>query len=106
MWFVIGMGFRNGHLKRLVNIKELGVEGGSDGWIYRGVPHTHTHFSFPVKVVIPLSLSGFLLFITSFTSRYGSNRFHCSLNHMQFYDYKEEKNVDDRVLFDCELFYK
>ena len=107
MWFLIGIGFRNGHLKRLANIKKwcTCVEGegkGSDGWIYRGNLSPPLRFN----VVIPLSLSNFLLFIASFTSRYGSNRFYCSLNHMQFYDYKEEKNADDGVVFDCVLFYK
>lgn len=81
----------------------MGV-GGSDGCIYRGSPFSSPPL--PVKVVIPLSLSNFLLFIASFTSRYGSNKFYCALNHMQFYDYREEKSANDGVLFDCEFFYK
>lgn len=98
------MGFRNGHLKRLVNIKELeGLGGGGDRWIY---PFSLSSTSLLVKIVIPLSLSNFLLFIASFTSRYGSNWFYCSLNHRQFYDYKERKYAKDGVLFDCVLFYK
>lgn len=60
----------------------------------------------PDKVVIPLFLSNFLLFIASFTSRYGSNKLYCSLNHMQFYGCKEEKRANGRILFDCQLFYK